>query len=122
LTFVPLNLGVSGNPLEGLYSADFTPDVLKADASEFVGMEGDIIVTGETTGLVHRVTWNGSQFVVTQVGSFPNQPEDGVFVTPTMVKLAVPEPSGIISTIVGLVALLALRVPSRSWAGFKSVP
>jgi len=64
---------------------------------------GDIIVTGETTGKVNRVHWNSSlgQFVVTQVGAFPNQPEDGIFVTPEM-ALEAPEPSTLALMVAGL--------------------
>lgn len=81
LTFVPLDLGASGNPVEGFYGSDYPPDVVKADVAEFVSMNGDAIVTGETTHTVHRVHWNGSAFEITQIGMFPNQPEDGIFVT-----------------------------------------
>ncbi len=81
------------------------PNVLKANGSEFLGMQGDIIVTGEIGAQVRNVHWNGSQFVVTQVGSFPSQPEDGIFVTPTMVSLGVPEPSSIVLAAVGFVGL-----------------
>jgi hypothetical protein len=49
LSFVPLNLGVSGNPVEGFYGADYTPNVVRADPSQFAGMLGDIMVTGEFT-------------------------------------------------------------------------
>jgi hypothetical protein len=110
LTFVPLNLGVSGNPLEGLYGANYTPNVLKADGSEFTGMEGDIIVTSEIGAQVRRIHWDGAQFVVTQIGSFPNQPEDGIFVTPKMISLATPEPSSLV-----LAALACLGLAARRW-------
>jgi hypothetical protein len=118
LTFVPLNLGASGSPLEGLYGANYTPDVLKAGYSEFLGMQGDIIVTSEAglnAGQVSRVHWDSSlsQFVVTQVGSFPNQPEDGVFVTPKMVSLSVPEPSSLVLLALGVCGLLTLGW--RNW-------
>jgi hypothetical protein len=112
LTFVPLNLGVTGSPLEGLYGANYTQNVLKANGSEFLGMQGDIIVTGELTGKVSRVHWDGTQFQVTTVGSFPNQPEDGIFVTPTMVQLA-PEPSSVVLAAMGFLAIIAWRVRSR---------
>jgi hypothetical protein len=113
LTFVPLNLGVSGSPLEGLYGANFTQNVLKAAGPQFIGMQGDIIVTSEIGAQVRDVHWNGSQFVVTQIGSFPSQPEDGIFVTPTMVSLGVPEPSTIALAALGFIALVVLVVRSR---------
>jgi PEP-CTERM motif len=113
LTFVPLNLGASLSPLEGLYGANFMPNVLKANGNQFVGMQGDIIVTSEIGAQVRDVHWNGSQFVVTQIGSFPSQPEDGVFVTPTMVSLGVPEPSSITLAALGIIALAVVVVRSR---------
>lgn len=86
LTFVPLNLGLSGNPVEGFYGANYTPNVIKGNASEFTSMKGDIIVTGEFTHLVWNVHWNGTQAVNTNIGSFPNQPEDGIFVTEAIIN------------------------------------
>ncbi len=109
LTFVPLNLGASGSPLEGLYSSNYTPDVQFASGSQFNALQGHIIVTSESgpsMGQVHDVAWNGSQFVVTQVGMLPNQPEDGIFVTPRMIQA--PEP-GTISLIGAGLGVLALR-------------
>jgi hypothetical protein len=60
LAFVPLNLGMSGNPLEGLYSADYPVDVIKADANQFTNFLGDLIVSGEFDHQVTRVHFNGS--------------------------------------------------------------
>ncbi len=113
LTFVPLNVGASGSPLEGLYGADYTNNVLFAGANQFNSnlpannMAGDLIVTGETNKQVSRVHWNGSQFVVTNIGAFNSQPEDGIFVTPNMV----PEPSTL--SLLGLGGLAALRRQRR---------
>jgi hypothetical protein len=81
VSFVPLNLGVSGNPLEGFYAADYPGDVINAPASQFTSYLGDMIVTGETTHQVWDVSWNGSAFISTLIGNFPLQPEDGIFVT-----------------------------------------
>lgn len=86
LTFVPLNLGASGNPVEGFYGANYTPNVIKGDASEFTSMLGDIIVTGEFSHIVWNVHWNGTAPVNTPIGSFPNQPEDGIFVTAAIIN------------------------------------
>lgn len=81
VSFVPLNLGISGNPLEGFYAANYATNVIKSPYTDFLGYLGDMIVTGETTHQVWDVHWNGSAFVSTQIGTFPDQPEDGIFVT-----------------------------------------
>ncbi len=90
LSFVPLNLGSSGNPVEGFYGANYTPNVIKAGADQFLGgtfdYRGDVIVTGESDHQIKRVHWNGSIFDVTGVGFFPNQPEDGIFVTADIIR------------------------------------
>lgn len=121
LTFVPMNLGASNSPLEGLYGANYTPNVLKANWTEFAGMQGSIIVTSEvgaSMGQVSRVYWDNtlSQFVVKPVGQFPNQPEDGIFVTPQMANLS-PEPSSVALAAVGIVALAAWRFRRKITAG-----
>jgi hypothetical protein len=120
LTFVPLNLGISGSPLEGLYSGNYAPNVLFANGSQFVGMEGDMILTGELTDKITRIHWNSgiSQFVVTGEGLFPNnngnlpspQPEDGLFITPQLLAALppnynVPEPSSVALAFLGGTAL-----------------
>jgi hypothetical protein len=105
LSFVPLNLGSSGNPVEGFYGADYTPDVLKAPASAFAGRQGDIVVTGETTHNVTDLHWDGSTYVSSSLGIFPNQPEDGIFVTADIINTTsgTPEPASIVVwTLLGL--------------------
>jgi hypothetical protein len=96
--FVPLDLGLSGNPVEGFYAASYPNDIQKADASQFTGMLGDAIVTSELCGAdpLTRVHWNGSAFVViTPIGNLPAQAEDGIFVTQAIINPgggSVPEP------------------------------
>jgi hypothetical protein len=104
LTFVPLNLGKSGSFVEGFYGSNYTPNVVKADANQFAGMQGDVIVTGETTHVVNRVHWNGTSFDITSLGNFPNQPEDGIFVTSAIIN--VPEPSAYLLFGLGLLGLI----------------
>jgi hypothetical protein len=94
LTFVPLNLN-TGDPVEGFYGANYAVDIQKGDASNFTSLLGDIIVTGETTHLVTDLHFNGTTYVPTTLGSFPNQPEDGIFVTAAIVNPTVPEPSSL---------------------------
>jgi hypothetical protein len=127
LTFVPLNLGASGNPVEGFYGADYTPDVVKGAASEFSSMLGDIIVTGEFTHIVWNVHWDTTTLapVVTNIGSFPNQPEDGIFVTAAIINpcppgeecgpgpRSVPEPDSLLLLAAALLACAAGAGVSR---------
>ena len=93
VSFVPLNLGSSGNPLEGFYAANFNTNIIKADASQFSAYLGDAIITSETGHGVFDVHWDGTKFVITQIGTFPGQPEDGIFVTADIINPGVPEPS-----------------------------
>lgn len=81
VSFVPLNLGISGNPLEGFYAANYDSNVIKSAYTDFLPYLGDMIVTGETTHQVWDVSWDGAKFVSELIGNFPNQPEDGIFVT-----------------------------------------
>lgn len=91
--FVPLDLGLGG-PLEGFYAAAYpSSGIQKADASQFIGMLGDAIVTSELGGAdpVSSVHWDGTKYVVTSVGNLPGQAEDGIFVTQAILR-NVPEP------------------------------
>jgi hypothetical protein len=123
LTFVPLNLGLSGNPVEGFYGSNYTPNVVKGDASEFTSMLGDIIVTGEFTHIVTNVHWDTTLLapVNTNIGSFPNQPEDGIFVTAAIINPCppgevcnnVPEPDSFLLLAAALLACAAAMGVSR---------
>lgn len=123
VSFVPLNLGASGNPLEGFYAANYALNVVKAPASDFLAYVGDLIVTGEGTHLLSDVKWNGASFVSSLIGTFPNQPEDGTFVTADILNLgcsathtcggSVPEPATLALFGVALASLTFVRRRSR---------
>lgn len=107
--FVPLNLG-SGGPLEGFYAAAYPfSGIQKADASQFAGMLGDAIVTGEygSTDPVTDVHWNGTNFVLTSIGNLPAQAEDGIFVTQAIIRGGdtVPEPATVALVALSLIGL-----------------
>jgi len=116
VSFVPLNLGSSGNPLEGFYVANYPVDVQKAGVSSFAGLQGDLIVTSED-GSSARV-WDikfsgGTAQAPVLIGNLPNQSEDGIFVTAQRISLATPEPSSIVllgSLMVGLGHVLRRRL------------
>lgn len=107
VSFVPTDLGLSGNPVEGFYDANFAVDIQKASANDFVNgnLLGDAIVTGEfgSSSPVWAVSYTGN--VATpgnlaapfsakvQVGTEPNQSEDGIFVTAQRINDVTPEPS-----------------------------
>jgi hypothetical protein len=114
VSFVPLNLGASGNPVEGFYGANYTLNVQFAGASQFKPYRGDLVVTGEFTHLITDVHWNGSTFVSTTIGQFPQQPEDGIFVTAAVINT--PEPSTMIVALTAIPLTLGLYWRKRSGA------
>jgi PEP-CTERM motif len=113
---VPLNLGVSGNPIEGFYVANYPVDVQKAAASEFAGLQGTAIVTSEqgSNSEVWDLSYNASlgTFSFSLIGNLPNQSEDGIFVTAQRVSLLTPEPSTWAMMLIGFAGL--------SFAGYRS--
>ncbi len=115
VAYVPQNLG-SGDPSkEGFYAANFAVDIVKADPSQFTqsfsqlggrNLLGDAIVTDEFGHGIYDIHWNGSSFdPPTLIGSYPNQPEDGIFVTAQRIHDVVPEPGSVMMMAAGLVAL-----------------
>ncbi|MEO8079086.1 MAG: PEP-CTERM sorting domain-containing protein [Caldimonas sp.] len=107
VSFVPLNLGSSGSPVEGFYAAAYPNNIQKADASQFTSFLGDAVVTSETGHQVWQVHYNTttSLFEVTTIGTFPAQPEDGIFVTADLIRPPVPEPETYALMLAGLGAL-----------------
>ncbi|AEJ01592.1 PEP motif putative anchor domain protein [Nitrosomonas sp. Is79A3] len=110
VSFVPLDLGDSGNPLEGFYAAAYPSDIQFAAASEFTAYKGDAIITGETGHQVWQVHPDGSSFTANLLGYFPGQPEDGIFVTADILN-PVPEPQtyAMLLTGLGLLGFMARR-------------
>ena len=110
LSFIPPFGSVPG---EGLYAANFRPNVVKVDAGQFAGYTGDIFLTSEYGN--HEVTvlhWNGSSFDPTVIGNFPDQPEDGIFVNYQMLTTTgdtTPEPGTIFLGAVGLAVFVVFR-------------
>ena len=107
VSFVPLNLGSSGNSLEGFYVANYPLDIQKADASQFNLYKGDAIVTQEfgSNSPISAIHFDGTNFSVTLIGNLPNQSEDGIFVTAQRINDVnpgvVPEPSTIALLLTG---------------------
>jgi len=113
VSVVPLNLGLSGNPLEGFYVANFPVDIQKAGASQFAGLEGDAIITSEdgSNSRVWDLVYNGdllNTFSVVLVGHMPGQSEDGIFVTAERIIDLAPEPASLLLLGGGLGALAVL--------------
>lgn len=102
VSFVPLNLGSSGNPVEGFYAASYPTNIQKAPASDFASFIGDAIVTGEGGHQVYDIGWNGSSFSTTDVAYFPGQAEDGIFVTADIIRPPIPEPETYALMLAGL--------------------
>jgi hypothetical protein len=108
VSFVPSNLGQSGNPVEGFYAANFAVDIQKVAPSEFAGLEDHVLVSNEFGGHeLWDLSFDGTGLKFNGViGTFPNQPEDGIFVTTQRINdinppgNAVPEPSTLVTAMV----------------------
>lgn len=117
VAYVPLNLGTGNPALEGFYAANYPNDIVKAGPGEFTkvysqlgrNLIGDALVTSETTGAVWDVHYNGTGFDFNNVGQYPNQPEDGIFVTAQRIQeVGTPEPASMITMATGLAGLAGL--------------
>lgn len=117
LSFVPLDFALTLDPLAGFYAADYPVQVIKAASSDFAAYAGQAIVTEETTHRVFAISWDStsSSFVATNIGTFPHQPEDGIFVTAAILDpgcttrpggcAQVPEPGGLALLLAGLLGM-----------------
>ena len=114
VSFVPLNIGLSGNPVEGFYAASYPNTIQKAAASAFVPYIGHAIVTAEGNGQVYDISWDGLQFNVGDIGPFPGQAEDGIFVTADIIRNPVPEPGTWALMVAGLGVLGSVARRRRS--------
>jgi len=81
ISFVPLTIGVSGDPVEGFYGVNYPFDIQKASASQFIPYAGDAIVTDEFGHGIYDVSAGVGGFTTKNIGFFPSQPEDSIFVT-----------------------------------------
>ena len=108
---VPLNLGSSGSQVEGFYAAAYPNNIQKADASQFTSYLGNAVITSETGHQVWTCTSTARSFVVSQIGTVPAQPEDGIFVTEDIIRPPVPEPEKYALMLAGpgLLGLVARR-------------
>jgi hypothetical protein len=120
VNFVPLGIGLSGNPLEGYYAANYPNDIQKASAAQFLlqGLGGHLLGTSELGGssTVWDITYNGTSFAsAAYTGTLSAQAEDGIFVTAQRINdTGSPEPGTMLLMGCGFVALgLALRRPAR---------
>jgi len=115
VSVVPLNFGVSGNPLEGFYVANYPVDIQKAGVtSQFASYLGDAIVTEEdsSNSPLWDISYNGSgdSFSLLEIGNLPDQSEDGFFLTAQRIHdVGVPEPLTLSLFGAGLVGAAALR-------------
>ncbi len=116
VSFVPLNIGASGNPVEGFYGVNYPLDIVKWDASQFVPYAGDAIVTSELGHGIFDVTASGGGFSVNNIGYFPDQPEDSIFVTADVVQGhggSVPDGGNTLLLLLGPVGVLGFLAKCR---------
>jgi len=117
VSFVPLNLGASGNPVEGFYVANFAQNIQKAGVSSFAGLAGHLIVTSEdgSNARVWDLAFNGANGFINNgvIGNLANQSEDGIFVTADRIALSTPEPSSMLllgTMVLGMAQVVRRRV------------
>ncbi len=120
VNFVPLDIGLSGNPLEGYYAASYPFNIQKVSASQFLAQSlgGHLLSTSEQSGgsTAWDITYNGTSFAAAAyTGNLPAQAEDGVFVTAQRIAdTGAPEPVSVVLLGCGILALgLARRRLAR---------
>jgi hypothetical protein len=118
---VPLNLGVSGNPLEGMYVANYPNDIQFAGASQFAGLQGDAIVSEEigSNAPFWDIKYNSGtdSFSKTLIGNLPAQAEDAIFVTADRINaIGAPEPASVVLLATAGITMLGGRLLRRKRA------
>jgi hypothetical protein len=110
VNFVPLSF--SGNPLEGLYVANYPIDIQMAAASQFLPYLGDVILSSESSSnsAFYALTPN---LTLIPIGNLSGQSEDGFFITTQKVGELVPEPSTLALIGITLLSLLGLGMARR---------
>lgn len=111
ISFVPSNIGASGNPLEGLYEASWPNDVKKVGTNDLLAFIGTLIVTSETTSDIWSVSYDPILNVFKtsiSLGKFPGQPEDGILITADIINPA-PEPGTILLAASAILSLALAR-------------
>jgi VPDSG-CTERM motif len=106
--FVPLNIGQSGNPVEGFYGVNYPYDIQKISANQFIPYAGQAIVTSESSHGIYAINTN---FAISHIGTFSAQPEDSIFVTADAIQQHGVPDGGITAAMLGsaFLGLAALR-------------
>ncbi len=107
--FVPLNIGLSGNPVEGFYGVNYPNDIQKISANQFMPYIGQAIVTSEVLNgnVLHGIYAIDTNFTISHIGTFPDQPEDSIFVTAEAVRQhSVPDGSSTVLLLLGSLGVM----------------
>jgi hypothetical protein len=99
---------------------NYPNDIIKYSAADFVPYAGHAIVTSEIYHGIWDVSASGAGFTVNNIGYFPNQPEDSIFVTADVVQShggGVPDGGSTFLMLLGSVGLLGVLARWRRRLG-----